>query len=130
MSSNNPQTTLVSRPQRHRKPDWRLTVRFRHGAEDDLIEYLRLVSSGRRATIIRQALRLAMQSGLTYNGCFVQGTHRKQADLRTTIRFRHDKHDDLIAYLKSLPSRKRSAFVRQALRAALQMVGAGPEGGG
>ena len=120
MSSNNPQSAPVSRPRRHLVPDWRLTVRFRHGAEDDLIEHLHRLPSGRRATIIREAVHQAVQSGLTYNSRFSQGSHRPQPDLRVTIRFRHGEDDRTIAFLQSLPSRKRSAFVRQALRATQQ----------
>ena len=120
MSSNVPQAAPVSRPQRRRVPDWRLTVRFRHGAEDDLIEYLRLVSSGRRATVVRDAVCQSVQSGLTYNDHFSQGSRRHRSDLRVTIRFHHGENDKTIQYLKSLPSRKKSAFVRQALRAALE----------
>ena len=120
MSSNNPQTAPVSRLRRRQLPNWRLTVRFRHGAENDLIEYLHSLPSGRRATIIREAVRQAVQIGLTHNGRFSQGSRRDRPDLRVTIRFRHGEDDRTIAFLQSLPSRKRSAFVRQALRAALQ----------
>ena len=107
-------------PDRHKKPDWRLTVRFRHGAEDDLIKYLHLVPPGRRATVVRDAVCQSVQSGLTYNDHFNQGSRRHRSDLRVTIRFHHGENDNTIQYLKSLPSRKKSAFVRQALRAALE----------
>jgi len=120
MSSNNPQAAPISRPRRCLAPDWRLTVRFRHGDDDDLIEYLQAVPFGHQAVIIRDAVRQAVQMGLTYNGRFGQGSHRPRPDLRVTVRFHRGEDDHAIAFLQSLPSRKRSAFVRQALRAALQ----------
>ena len=112
--------TPVSRPRRRRVPDWRLTVRFRHDDDDDLTEYLQALPSGHQATTIRDAVRQAVQIGLTYNGRFSQGSRRDWPDLRVTVRFHRGEDDHTITFLQSLPSRKRSAFVRQALRAALQ----------
>jgi hypothetical protein len=40
--------------------------------------------------------------------------------MRITVRFHCGENEDTIAYLQSLPSRKRSAFIRQALRVASQ----------
>jgi len=111
---------LAARPRRRRVPDWRLTIRFRHDNDDDLVEYLQAMPSGHQAVIIREAVRQAVQIGLTYNGRFSQGSRRDRPDLRVTVRFRYGEDDRTIAFLQSLPSRKRSAFVRQALRAALQ----------
>lgn len=105
---------MTSRCQPRSKSDWRLTVRFRYGAEDDLIEYLRTVPSGRRATLIREAIRQAVQSGLTYNGHFSQGPQRHRPDLRVTVRFHRGEDDCAITHLQSLPSRKKSAYVWQS----------------
>jgi len=123
MNSDNLITSPVFRPRRRLVPDWRLTIRFRHGEDDDLIKYLRALPSGHRAVAIREAVRLAVRMGLTYDGHWSQGPRRDQADMRVTVRFHHGEDDRVIAYLQSLPSRKRSAFVRQALRASLQMEG-------
>ena len=110
----------VSRPRRRLVSDWRLTVRFRHDDDDDLIEHLHRLPSGHRAVTIREAVHRAVQIGLTHNGRFSQGSRRDRPDLRVTIRFRHGEDDRTIAFLQSLPSRKRSAFVRQAFRATQQ----------
>jgi len=99
------------------KPDWRLSVRFRHGEDDDLIEYLRTLPTGYRAVVIRAAVRQAVQTGMIYDRCWSQGPHRDIPDVKIAIRFHHGEDDQVIAYLQSLPSRHRSAFVRQAMRA-------------
>lgn len=108
-------------PRRRLIPDWRITIRFRHGEDDDLIEYLRACPLGRRAVIIREAVRQAVQMGISYDGHWTQGPHRDTPDVRISVRFHHGEDDHAIAFLQSLPSRKRSAFARQALRASLQM---------
>ena len=121
MNWDNSTASPVFQPRRRLIPDWRLTIRFRHGEDDDLIEYLRALPVGRRAVIIRAAVRQAVQMGMTYDGHWSQGPHRDTPDERVTVRFHHGEDDHAIAFLQSLPSRKRSAFVRQALRASLQM---------
>ena len=103
-------------------PDWRLTIRFRHGEDDDLIEYLRALPVGRRAGTVREAVRQAARMGMTYDGYWSQGPHRDTPDMRVSVRFHHGEDNHAIAFLQSLPSRKRSAFVRQALRARLNTV--------
>jgi len=99
------------------KLDWRLSVRFRHGEDDDLIEYLRTLPTGYRAVVIRAAVRQAVQTGMIYDRCWSQGPHRDIPDVKIAVRFHHGEDDQVIAYLQSLPSRHRSAFVRQAMRA-------------
>jgi len=113
---------LFSQPHRRLIPDWRLTIRFRHGEDDDLIEYLTALPIGRRAGTVREAVRQAVRMGMTYDGYWSQGPHRDIPDVRVTVRFHHGEDDQAIAFLQSLPSRKRSAFVRQALRARLNTV--------
>jgi hypothetical protein len=120
MDSDNLIASPVFRPRRRLIPDWRLTIRFRHGEDDDLIEYLRALPAGQRAVTIREAVCQAVRLGLAYDGYWNQGTHRDQVDMRITIRFHHGRDDHAISFLRCLPSRKRSAFVRQALRVSLQ----------
>jgi len=110
------------RERKREKPDWRLTIRFRHGEDDDLIKYLTALPIGRRAGIVREAVRQAVQMGMTYDGHWSQGPHRDMPDMRVTVRFHHGEDDQAIAFLQSLPSRKRSAFIRQALRARLEVA--------
>ena len=121
MNQDNSTASPTFQPQRRLTPDWRLSIRFRHGEDNDLIEYLRALPAGCRATMIRETVRQSVQMGMTYDGHWGQGPRRDTPDVKITVRF-HPGEDDLtIAYLQSLPSRKRSAFVRQALRARMQV---------
>jgi hypothetical protein len=100
--------------------DWLLTVRFYRGEDDDLIEFLRTLPDSCRATAILAAVCTAAFVGMTYDGHWKQGPHRDVPDMRITVRFRRGEDDHAMAFLQSLTSRKRSAFVRKALRTAMQ----------
>jgi len=121
MNQNNSTASPTFRPRRRLIPDWRLTIRFRHGEDDDLIGYLKGLPAGYRALTIRKTVHQAVQTGMAYDGYWSQGPRRDMPDERITVRFHHGEDDHAIAFLQSLPSRKRSAFVRQALRASVQV---------
>lgn len=119
-------TSPISQTRHRPAPDWRMTVRFRCDEDDDLIEHLTTLPLGHRATAIRKALHEAVRRGLAYDGHWSQSPRRDQPDARITVRFHYPEDAQVIRYLKHLPSRKRSVYVRQALRRALREEGAPP----
>jgi hypothetical protein len=95
-----------------------MAVRFRRGTDDDLIAYLDQWF-GRRAIRIREATRQAVEAGVTYTGeepWTERSNDAGQADVRVTVRFFKDQDEHIVDYLQSLPGRKKSSYLRQALR--------------
>ncbi|MBN1936840.1 MAG: hypothetical protein JW934_19420 [Anaerolineae bacterium] len=96
---------------------WRAGVRLRRGVDDDLIAYLGDLH-GRRALLFREAARRAVRAGVLFRLEFwVErpgdiGRH----DARVSVRFVPGEDDDVVAYLATLPNRRRSSYLRQVLR--------------
>jgi len=99
----------------------RLTIRLRPGVDDDLIETVDKISLGRRAPLIRQAIREAYQAGYRSSPDWWDATESAATDRRITVRFMAGEDEVIVAYLQSLPARRRSAFVRGAMRVAIEV---------